>query len=101
MKKILSGSLITLLVLIAAPVEAEITPANLIFQGYQGRLSSEGIPGYASFLQAVYSGKIDAKALIAGAVSQERLDISTASSKSYIHQVETSLSLLKANGSAR
>jgi hypothetical protein len=101
MKKILLGSLIALSTLVAAPVKAEVTPANLIFQGYQGRLNNEGIPGYAPFLQAVYSGKIDAKTLIAGAVSQERLDIKTATSKSYIRQVETALFLLRANGSAR
>lgn len=102
MKKLLSSSLIILSVAIAAPVKAaEVTPQNLVFQGYQGRLKSEGIPGYATFRQGVFLGKIDAKTLVQGAISQGKLDANLANDANYIKQVKSYLSLLKANGSGR
>ena len=92
MKKILFGS-IGALVLAAIPmssVAAEIAPVDLVFQGYQGRLASEGIPGYGAFKQAVYLGKIDAETLVKGAVAQGRLSNSTANDESYLRRVEAS-----------
>jgi len=54
MKKILFGSLITLLATLNYKVvAAEVTPANLVSQGYQGRLSEAGIPGYARLINII------------------------------------------------
>ncbi len=103
MKNILFGSSILLLASVVSipATAAEITPSDLVSQGYQGRLASEEIPGYASFLQAVYLGKIDAETLIKGAVSQGKLDPDMANNDSYIRQVESALFLLRPNGSSR
>ena len=102
MKKLLSSSLILLSVAIATPAKAaEVTPNNLVFQGYQGRLKSEGIPGYASFRQRVFLGKIDAQTLVQGAIAKGKLDAALADNANYIKQVKSYLSLLRANGSGR
>ena len=102
MKKLLSSSLILLSVAIATPAKAaEVTPYNLVFQGYQGRLKSEDIPGYATFRQQVFLGKIDAQTLVQGAIAQGKLDADLASDSNYINQVKSYLSLLRANGSGR
>ena len=102
MKKLLFGSLITLLTTIStSAMAAEITPINLVFQGYQGRLTGAGIPGYATFLQGVYLGKIDANTLIEGAISQGKLDSNLAEDRVYVNKVESALFLLRANGSNR
>ena len=103
MKKLLFGSISTL-ILAAIPmssIAAEIAPVNLVFQGYQGRLASEGIPGYGAFLQAVSLGKVDAEALVKSAVAQGRLSSSTANDKSYLRQVDASLFQLKSGGGRR
>ncbi|WP_019508797.1 hypothetical protein [Pleurocapsa sp. PCC 7319] len=102
MKKVLFGSFTSLLVLLAAPgIATEVTPSNLVFQGYQGRLASEGIPGYATFLQAVHLGKIDATTLVDGAISQGKLEPKTAQNESYLRQVKSSLFLLRVGGGSR
>ena len=86
---------------IAPARAAELTPHDLVFQGYQGRLKSEDIPGYASFRQAVFFGKVDAETLIQGAISQGKLKPSAANDESYVRQVKSYLSLLRANGTGR
>lgn len=102
MKKLLYSSLILLSAAIANPaMAAEVTPRNLVFQGYQGRLQSEGIPGYATFRQAVFLGKVDAETLVKGAISQGKLDPSMANDETYLNEVKSSLFLLRVNGSSR
>ena len=102
MKKLLFGSFTTFVFLLASPgIATEVTPSNLVFQGYQGRLASEGIPGYATFLQAVHLGKIDATTLVNGAISQGKLESKTAQNESYLRQVESSLFLLRVGGASR
>lgn len=102
MKKLLFGSFTTIVFFLASPgIATEITPSNLVFQGYQGRLASEGIPGYATFLQAVHLGKIDALTLVDGAISQGKLEPKTAQNDSYLRQVESSLFLLRVGGGSR
>jgi len=102
MKNILYTGLIVLSAMVASPaIAAEVTPHSLVFQGYQGRLQSEGIPSYASFRQAVFLGKIDAEDLIRGAIAQGKLDPSMASDESYLREVRSYLSLLRVNGSGR
>lgn len=102
MKNFLYGSLIILSATITSPTRAaEVTPNSLVFQGYQGRLKSEGIPGYASFRQAVFLGKVDAETLVKGAISQGKLDPGMANDDSYIKEVQSYLSLLRVNGSGR
>ncbi|MEM8831219.1 MAG: hypothetical protein AAGE96_17945 [Cyanobacteria bacterium P01_G01_bin.19] len=86
---------------VAPAKAADITPHDLVFQGYQGRLKSEDIPGYASFRQAVFLGKIDAETLIQGAIAQGKLEPSAANNESYVRQVKSYLSLLRANGTGR
>ena len=102
MKNFLYGSLIILSATFAYPANSsEVTPHDLVFQGYQGRLKSEGIAGYATFRQAVFLGKVDAEALVKGAVAQGKLDQSKARDESYLNEVKSYLSLLKVNGSGR
>lgn len=102
MKKLLFGSLIPLLTVIATPtMAAEVAPSNLVFQGYQGRLIKEGIPSYANFLQAVYLGKVDAETLVQGAIAQGKLDPDMVNDDSYLRKVESALFLLRVNGSSR
>ena len=101
MKKIIY-SIILLSAMVSAPaMAAELTPYDLAFQGYQGRLTSEGIPGYATFLQRVYLGTIDAETLVNGAIAQGKLDPSLSEDESYLRKVKSYLFLLKANGSGR
>ncbi len=103
MKNLLFAS-IGALVLAGVPISstaAEITPVNLVFQGYQGRLASEGIPGHGAFYQAVLLGKVDAETLVQGAVAKGRLSSSTASNKSYLRKVEASLFKLRSGGGRR
>jgi len=102
MNKILFGGLIALLATVnSSVIAAEVTPANLVSQGYQGRLSEAGIPGYAPFLQKVYLGKIDADDLIEGAIAQGKLDSDLAESEAYIRQVNSALFLLRVGGGSR
>ena len=102
MKNFLYSSLIILSATIASPaVAAEVTPHNLVFQGYQGRLKSEGVPSYASFHQAVFLGKVDAETLVKGAIAQGKLDPTMANDESYLNEVRSYLSLLRVNGSGR
>ena len=102
MKKLLFSSLILLSVAVAAPAKsAELTPSNLVFQGYQGRLKSEGIAGYGTFRQGIHLGKIDAETLIQGAIAQGKLDANKANDASYIQQVKSYLFIFKANDSGR
>ncbi len=102
MKKLLFGSFISLLVVATNPVMAtEITPSDLVFQGYQGRLSSEGIPSYATFIQAVYLGKINAETLVEGAIAQGKLAPETTQNEGYLRQVQSSLFLLRVGGASR
>ena len=102
MKKLIFGSFVSLLVVTTNSVmAAEITPSNLVFQGYQGRLASEGIPGYATFLQGVYLGKIDAETLVKAAIAQEKLSPETARDESYLRQVNSSLFLRRVGGGTR
>ena len=102
MKNFLYGSLIILSATIASPATAsEVTPHDLVFQGYQGRLKSEGIASYATFRQAVFLGKVDAQTLVKGAVAQGKLDPSKANDQTYLNEVKSYLSLLRVNGSGR
>ena len=102
MRKFLYSSLILLAATIATPTfAAEVTPQNLVWQGYQGRLAGEGIPGYASFRQAVFLGKVDAKTLVESAIAQGKLNSRMANDESYLSEVDNALFLLRVNGSSR
>lgn len=102
MNKFLFCSWLLLLAPIMTPaVAAEIAPTDLVFQGYQGRLIDEGIPGYATFLQSVYLGKIDAAILVQSAIAQGKLKPEMAKNENYLRQVNSALFLLRTNGSSR
>ena len=102
MKNFLYGSLIMFSAIVTSPATAaEVTPHSLVFQGYQGRLKSEGIPGYATFGQAVFLGKVDAETLVKGAIAQGKLDPTMANDESYLNEVRSYLFLLRVNGNGR
>ena len=102
MKRFLFTSLIALGATVASPaLAAEVTPMNLVFQGYQGRLQEEGIPSYAVFLQKVHLGTINGEDLIIGAIAQGKLSPEMANNKAYLNQVNSALFLLQTNGSSR
>lgn len=102
MKKLLFTSFIVLGATFASPVlAAEVTPIDLVTQGYQGRLQKEGIPSYAVFLQKVRLGTIDGEDLIKGAIAQGKLSPEAANNEAYLNQVNSALFLLQTNGSSR
>ncbi len=101
MKKLLFTSLITLVSIATPALAAEVTPINLVSQGYQGRLLKEGIPSYAVFLQKVHLGTIDGEDLIKGAIAQGKLSPELANDETYLNQVNSALFLLQTNGSSR
>ena len=103
MKRLLFTSLIILgTTATSSPtLAAEVTPMNLVWQGYQGRLLKEGIPSYAVFLQKVHLGTIDGKDLIKSAIAQGKLSSEIANNKAYLNQVNSALFLLQTNGSSR
>ncbi len=101
MQKILFTSLITLVLIASPTLAAEVTPINLVSQGYQGRLLKEGIPSYAVFLQKVHLGTIDGEDLVKGAIAQGKLSPEMANDEAYLNQVNSALFLLQTNGSSR
>lgn len=102
MKKLLFSSLLLLSVTVATPAKAaEVTPHNLVFQGYQGRLKSEGVGGYETFRQAVALGKVDAETLVKSAIAQGKLNANKANDAEYLREVESYLFVFRANGSSR
>jgi hypothetical protein len=112
MKRLLFASLSTLVLAIAAPAYSqeistvnqnpnrnviEITPFNLVYRGYQGYFSEQGIPSNGAFIAAVHSGKIQASDLVKVAIQQGRLSPETSNNQSYLHAVETQLDELDRN----
>lgn len=52
----------------------KVAPFNLTYMAYQGRLDTEGIPGYGSFTSAVQSGSITAEDVIRAAIEADVLE---------------------------
>ncbi|NEP29418.1 hypothetical protein [Moorena sp. SIO3I6] len=110
MKGLVLGSLGTLLIATATtPVLAseiaansttsrnnivEVKPFNLVYLGYQGYFSEQGIPSNAGFISAVKTKRITAKDLVASAIERGRLSPETINDSSYLAHVNTQLSTL-------
>jgi hypothetical protein len=76
----------------ATPLVAqEITPINLVYQGYQGYFTKSGIPSYGAFIQAIHFQKVDAEALVKSAIAQEKLSPKVRTDDSYLRKVKSSL----------
>jgi hypothetical protein len=71
-----------------------VTPYNLVFLGYQGFLSSEGIPSAMSLIRAYRQDELEATDLVQAAVKMNRLPASALQDKRYLADVKTQLDLL-------
>lgn len=72
----------------------QILPDALVNLAYQGRFSSQGIPGHAGLLNAHASGRVRATNLIQAAIDTGRLPAETLSNSNYVRNVESRLASL-------
>ena len=79
----------------AANQDAQLSPIALVFHGYQGYFTNQGIPSGATFISAVHFGQIDAEQLVQSAIAKGRLTPETLNDRSYLHKVQTSLKLIE------
>ncbi len=75
----------------------ELTPFNLITNGYQGYFTNQGIPSYARYLSAINAGKIEAKNLVEAGIASGRLAPDKINDNSYLHHVQRQLNHLDKN----
>ena len=75
----------------------EITPFNLVYNGYQGYFIDQGIPGYAVFTSAINTGEVNAKTLVEKAIAKGRLAPETIDDRSYLNSVTDLLDSLEEN----
>lgn len=66
----------------------EITPFDLVYGAYQGNFTNSGIPGYANFITAVNTGKVEAKDLVEEAIAKRRLPPDTMDNRGYLSSVD-------------
>ncbi|XWK86261.1 MAG: hypothetical protein U7127_18815 [Phormidium sp.] len=111
MKKLISGSVFCLLMLVAIAPKAlgetintdptkavsspsiiqRITPFQLTSLAYQGNFTSNGIPSYGALISAYQSGRISAKDIVQIAVNTNRLPQNVLSDRAYLNAVEAQL----------
>lgn len=72
----------------------EVLPNALVNLAYQGRFSSQGIPGHSGLLNAHASGRVRATNLIQAAIDTGRLPAETLSNSNYVQNVESKLASL-------
>ena len=75
----------------------EITPFDLVYGAYQGDFTNSGIPGYANFITAVNSGKVEAEDLVNEAIAKRRLPPETMEDRGYISSVDGLMQTLNNN----
>ncbi|AFZ35566.1 hypothetical protein Sta7437_2014 [Stanieria cyanosphaera PCC 7437] len=73
----------------------QLTPINLVFHGYQGYFTDQGIPSGATFISSVHFGTIDAEQLVKSAIDKGRLAPETINDESFLRKVQASLSLIE------
>ncbi|MBD1911330.1 MULTISPECIES: hypothetical protein [unclassified Leptolyngbya] len=99
MKRIASSlSVLALSVAVFAPVanaetsgDRELTSFNVANLAYQGRLTENGIPSYASLEASVSSGTITAEDVIQAAIDSGRLSETTLQNDAFVTAVERQL----------
>ncbi|PSB01679.1 hypothetical protein [Merismopedia glauca] len=77
--------------------QTQITPFNLVYNGYQGYLVEQGIPSNGAFDSAVNAGEIKAIDLVKGAIARGRLPQETLNDTSYLHAVQSQLNSFKSH----
>jgi hypothetical protein len=75
----------------------ETTPFNLVYLGYQGYFTEQGIPSNGAFANAVDAGQIKAKDLVKVAIATGRLAPEKLNDASYLHAVQSQLDNLSHN----
>ena len=75
----------------------KITPFDLVYGAYQGDFTNSGIPGYANFITAVNSGKVEAEDLVNEAIAKRRLPPETMEDRGYISSVDGLMQTLNNN----
>ena len=73
------------------PTKKYLTPFNLVENTYQGACQDRSIPGYASLLDGVRTGRIAAKDLVKAAIESENLLPEMIDDRDYIRSVEAQL----------
>lgn len=68
-----------------------ITPADLVYSAYQGRLVNLGIPSHGAFSSAVKSRRVDSQLLVKSGIQSGRLDPKTINDQGYLNQVQSFL----------
>ncbi len=68
-----------------------VTPFNLVFLGFQGFLSSEGIPSAMSLIRAYRQNELSAKDLVQAAIKMNRLPKTALQDTGYLADVKTQL----------
>lgn len=66
----------------------EITPFDLVYGAYQGNFTNSRIPGYANFITAVNTGKVEAKDLVEEAIAKRRLPSDAIDDREYLNSVD-------------
>ena len=75
----------------------EITPFDLVYNGYQGYFIDQGIPSYAVFTSAINTGKVNAEDLVEKAIAKGRLAPETIDDQGYLNSVKGLLDTLEEN----
>ncbi|MBD1911328.1 hypothetical protein [Leptolyngbya sp. FACHB-8] len=75
------------------PVKAEtkLSSFNVATLAYQGQLTEQGIPGYASLEAGVNSGRITAEDVVQAAIDADRLSENTLKDQAFVTAVERHL----------
>jgi hypothetical protein len=76
-------------------VNTEITPFALVSLAYQGHYRTQGIPGFGSFRNGIYSETITAKDLVKAAIEVKQLAPETQADHVYLNAVELQLSVTR------
>ncbi|GFE71519.1 hypothetical protein [Chroococcus sp. FPU101] len=69
----------------------EVLPFNLVYLGYQGYFTNQGIPSNGAFVAGIHSGRVDAMKLVQVAIERGRLSPETINDQGYLNAVETQL----------
>jgi hypothetical protein len=66
----------------------ELTPFNLVKNGYQGYFVDQGVPSNGAFVYAIHFGRVDAEKLVKSAIAKGRLSSETLKDQSYLRKVD-------------
>jgi hypothetical protein len=77
--------------------QAEVTPFNLVYLGYQGYFVKQGIPSNGAFDSAVNANEIKAENLVKVAIARGKLSPDKLNDTRYLHAVQSMLDSFSAH----